>query len=645
MSSGNSSDTLSFGLSNSSGGQSATTAPAAMELSVSAESGASGGSYNPDLEEEDKSFGKRIPVPRSASNAPVIRSIRPQTPRRDNLKRSISANARFKNRLDEEALERSNADLERKLKLAMDQDQHLAQRNQENNNMRDNVEDELQRRLMLSQQQVTHIAQVAQNNRLEAEHSKQQLEAISNAAKYYADRSTVAEATNQQLILYLDRVAAELDSSKQREAITSETINDAQSKFEELCKHGQSLEEQLLQHQQYIISLHRTVNAMRAEYVNIHVYADDSQVMLSKTCEEKLYITMQYEKAASDLRSAADRINHLMTLSRRDKIANSELHQRIGELKTRITQIAAKPSEAHLAEAVARATIHHQLEIGTWQQALNTCSSGMQDRLTIISQQLTYVSSENKVLSSRVKELDSMIEELQADGHSVVAMTLGASGKFATLDKISAASAEVQKALMEADHICSGAGAPKSQAKPPPISEDQEPELQEEEAYEQDGQLVAVKDDQTGQLDLKYQPRAVQVPTWPNLTQLEQWRATMGMYLSQASEFNDNLELSWFAETPHQDRRAVGRRWFSSHGVSRQADGPTSFEDSPQLNVTKFITRGAKNVPPTTINGRQICRMIYDFFKTEDHMSTVHGYCDLSDLEWLGDDPVEMQEF
>jgi hypothetical protein len=26
-------------------------------------------------------------------------------------------------------------------------------------------------------------------------------------------------------------------------------------------------------------------------------------------------------------------------------------------------------------------------------------------------------------------------------------------------------------------------------------------------------------------------------------------------------------------------------------------------------------------------------------------MSTVYGYCDLSDLEWLGDDPVKMQEF
>jgi hypothetical protein len=63
-----------------------------------------------------------------------------------------------------------------------------------------------------------------------------------------------------------------------------------------------------------------------------------------------------------------------------------------------------------------------------------------------------------------------------------------------------------------------------------------------------------------------------------------------------------------------------------------------------KLNVTNYITKSDKNVPPATIKGQQTCRVIYDFFMT-DLMSTARGYCDLSDLEWLGDDPVEMQEF
>ena len=35
--------------------------------------------------------------------------------------------------------------------------------------------------------------------------------------------------------------------------------------------------------------------------------------------------------------------------------------------------------------------------------------------------------------------------------------------------------------------------------------------------------------------------------------------------------------------------------------------------------------------------------LIYDYFKTEDHMSTVYGFNDVSDLEWMGD--RKKQEF
>eukprot|EP00974_Lingulodinium_polyedra_P073490 7114105-Lingulodinium_polyedra.AAC.1 len=35
--------------------------------------------------------------------------------------------------------------------------------------------------------------------------------------------------------------------------------------------------------------------------------------------------------------------------------------------------------------------------------------------------------------------------------------------------------------------------------------------------------------------------------------------------------------------------------------------------------------------------------MIYDYFRTEDHMSQVYGFNDLTDLTWYGDD--RMLEF
>jgi hypothetical protein len=40
----------------------------------------------------------------------------------------------------------------------MDQNKHLARRNQENNIMRDNIAEDFQRQLQLAQHQVSHVA-------------------------------------------------------------------------------------------------------------------------------------------------------------------------------------------------------------------------------------------------------------------------------------------------------------------------------------------------------------------------------------------------------------------------------------------------------------------------------------------------------
>jgi hypothetical protein len=130
-----------------------------MESVVSADLGPSVGSYNPG--DEDESSGNWATVSRSGSSKPVHR-VRPSTPRRDNLKqRGVSANTRYRNDIDRESLVKAHAELEQKLKLAVFRDQHLAKTNQENNTMRDNIEEELQRRFQLGQHQVTHVAQIA----------------------------------------------------------------------------------------------------------------------------------------------------------------------------------------------------------------------------------------------------------------------------------------------------------------------------------------------------------------------------------------------------------------------------------------------------------------------------------------------------
>jgi hypothetical protein len=63
---------------------------------------------------------------------------------------------------------------------------------------------------------------------------KRQLEAVAEAARHYAERSAHAEASNRQMVIYLGRVASDLESSKCREAFASEEVALAHSRFVEL---------------------------------------------------------------------------------------------------------------------------------------------------------------------------------------------------------------------------------------------------------------------------------------------------------------------------------------------------------------------------------------------------------------------------
>jgi hypothetical protein len=121
-----------------------------------------------------------------------------------------------------------------------------------------------------------------------------------------------------------------------------------------------------------------------------------------------------------------------------------------------------------------------------------------------------------------------------------------------------------------------------------------------------------------------------------------------GMNLANAFKYSDQAELAWFAETVIETIEQLGNSGSPRMSYLGKLMVPPLLEILPKrlkLDVAKFTTKGAKRNPPTTMNGRQICRLINEFFETEDHMSTVRGCCVLIDLEWLGDDPLKLQEF
>ena len=46
----------------------------------------------------------------------------------------------------------------------------------------------------------------------------------------------------------------------------------------------------------------------------------------------------------------------------------------------------------------------------------------------------------------------------------------------------------------------------------------------------------------------------------------------------------------------------------------------------------------------TCITGRQVLHMVYDWLRTDEHMSVMCGQADLMDVAWVGDKAHEMQK-
>ena len=135
-------------------------------------------------------------------------------------------------------------------------------------------------------------------------------------------------------------------------------------------------------------------------------------------------------------------------------------------------------------------------------------------------------------------------------------------------------------------------------------------------------------------------PTAVHVPKFPTVTQVPQWEKAVARALVASSVYDDKAEVKWF-------KRA------SLRGVSFEELGNVGDERFHALDAL-LCQALIKNLPPdlhqrirrkedeawqndTTITGLQVAWMIYDYFKTEDHMSQVYGLNDLTDLTWYGD--------
>ena len=143
-------------------------------------------------------------------------------------------------------------------------------------------------------------------------------------------------------------------------------------------------------------------------------------------------------------------------------------------------------------------------------------------------------------------------------------------------------------------------------------------------------------------------PKAVQVPNFPSITQLPQWKAALARSLVAASVAMpvDKAEIAWFNEVEH---RASEELADSGHPRLHHLDALLAAALVKVLPKQLGIMVERKEQDAlrvdSCVSGRQIVRRVYDWFKTDDYMSTVYSYSDLSDISWMGDRAGDMQKF
>jgi hypothetical protein len=139
----------------------------------------------------------------------------------------------------------------------------------------------------------------------------------------------------------------------------------------------------------------------------------------------------------------------------------------------------------------------------------------------------------------------------------------------------------------------------------------------------------------------------VKVPeNWPNITQLKEWDAANARGLVAASKYTDKGEVVWYNNIRKDGMIFEELANCEPRYMSLDAKLCTALRKIKRLppELDRRITRKEIDAVEkgTTLTGRQVVYMIYEWFRNdEDSLSVVHSFKDLNDLKWMGDDQMD----
>ena len=138
---------------------------------------------------------------------------------------------------------------------------------------------------------------------------------------------------------------------------------------------------------------------------------------------------------------------------------------------------------------------------------------------------------------------------------------------------------------------------------------------------------------------LKLRPKSVTAHSFPNIAQLQNWKSALARNLVAASVVSpmDRKEVQWLNETEGKTFEQLsdsGEERFH-HLDALLAEALMKVPPKGlMMRVQQMENAALKS--NTCITGRQVLHMVYDWLRTDAHMSLVYGHADLMEIPWMG---------
>jgi hypothetical protein len=136
-------------------------------------------------------------------------------------------------------------------------------------------------------------------------------------------------------------------------------------------------------------------------------------------------------------------------------------------------------------------------------------------------------------------------------------------------------------------------------------------------------------------------PTAVKIPKFPSYNEVTSWIGVIGRNLWTVSQYDDKAEIAWLKEVYDKTFEEL-----ADSGAKRYVHFDSLLISGLEERLPKDLKREyeVKQREADKMNdavvGRQIIKLVIEYFRTSNSLSIVYSYQNMHDLQWFGDNKI-----